>query len=1167
MRWLAVAVTLVLSCAAACCAHAAQINVRSIESQIYFRGIPSRVRFSSLSATSLAQDRDGFLWIGTFEGLNRFDGEINRIYDESDGLVHSSIWSLLVDRNGRVWAGSETGIAVLDSGKNQFVEFVLSYNDVVYRPRVFSFLEDDDGVVWIGTSVGLFSYDGEKLVKFSVDVGVPVGGIRTISRDSEGVLWLGTERAGVVLVDAFGARKLEFPERFEFLNSAYVRDLLVDDTEVWIGTYDQGLARYSKENHLVRTYSSADLGIARVRALLKTNDGSILIGSDNGLHVWKDNVFNSYGDRRQDGLANKIILDLFQDQGGVVWVATYSGLVRFNKQTPVLKFLSLEGLEAEDVVVSFSEHSSGRVAIATYSGIAEWDPKKGTISDMLNANSIADQVTSVLYDGRGSLWVGTFSNGLLEMRDGEILRHYRHLPKVEDSLPGNSITDLMLDSYGQIWISTHRSGIAKLNFETNTFSRFYSKSPNWQGDIYWHGLSEDGDGNIWAATNVGAFALDSITGESNLLRLGNKEGATESWMSIAIAQDELLLGGVRSGLAIYDIVNDDFKSFPGLGSDNRYSAYSVVAGEEGNFWISTSRAAHRLSRQTLRFETYDERHGLRGSEHTAHAGIRLSNGYVLFGGNDGVTVVDPDMPERNEYKPPVVLTSFIVNHKDDLTLKVRQDGQIELDHTEDLIEVSFAALDYTLPSRNLYRYKLEGFDEDWVEGGTNNTAVYTNLDSGDYTLRVMGANSDGVWSDKELSIPVRINPAPWATWWAYLIYLTAIAVIFYRLLSLSNQRIGRDAEERFNKRLQLYVFSLDGTAECVLNANNEGRVLYTNIAIRNVLGRHPSEVLGSSLFDVLFQDEDTAAEIEERVKSQDNYQGEHRYITPDKQQRVIETSISRVRLLEQDDVAFAAVVRDVTERSEKEEEFRRRFDELKHSEESLQLQIREHEEVASLREDKIRQELKESDRMLREVHDHVSDSLQTLMSLLNIQSSRLSDPEVLRMIQDHRLRLNVLTLVHEQLHAANNNHDIDMAKLLDTITVSLYRQLAPIGVNITLTKDLDTIRLPIDAAVTIGLIASELISNALIHGFEGRSFGSGAIEIKFHKVAGECILFVADDGKGLPLGFNLEQSGAVGMEVVSILADQLDGSIKFVGGSGTSFEIRFPHYQIEAVIA
>ena len=431
-------------------------------------------------------------------------------------------------------------------------------------------------------------------------------------------------------------------------------------------------------------------------------------------------------------------------------------------------------------------------------------------------------------------------------------------------------------------------------------------------------------------------------------------------------------------------------------------------------------------------------------------------------------------------------------------------------------------------------------------------------------FRIRRAKSDGVWHEGGLGIPISINTPLWTTWWAYCAYVALALFSLYQLKISHSKKIDRQAEERFNRRLRGYVESLDDTAECVLNANQQGNVMFSNNAVVGVLGRRPSEVGGYPLFEMLFQQAGQRREAKECVDNGNNFRKEVPYLMSDGTAKMLEISVSPTLETSGGDVAYVSIVRDVTERSREQAALRNSHNQLTVELNNLRDQLESSLVKNADQKTNFSTALAEKDLLLREIHDRVYDNLEMLTSLLSIQSNKYVDPVILNILGENERRINSIALVHERLFQSKEVRRVSMGEYVDVLLSTLYRKLVSEELGINLVQELGEFDLAIDLAVPCGLIINELFSNALIHGFGRNQHGSGTVEVKLYRLAKECVVFVSDSGRGLPVEVNTE-AGSMGLEIVSILVEQLEGSFRLIGGEGTTFEVRFPVLRDETV--
>jgi PAS domain S-box-containing protein len=1035
-------------------------------------------------------------------------------------------------------------------------------------------LEDSAANIWVGTSTGVFRIEdgiSQKILLESVG-NAASGAVRAVLEDSEGMIWIGTDKSGIYTLNDAGifSPRIVLGVDDRLSEVRYVRELKLDaQGNVWVATFNKGVYRISKSDSRLTIFdASSALGTNRVRALLKDDSGDMWIGTDRGLHFWNsdDRELVSYlyspGDSR--GITDNIVYDLYQDRGGIIWAGTYKGVSYFNQSSAYYPLFSLDGLDADDSVSSFAESSTGIVAIGTHSGLVLWNPGSGQLEDygIRDGKRFSSHVMSLSFDSQNQLWVGTFSSGVFVFNDGSMVDHFVHDSSDRDSLSSDAITDIFLDREGEIWVSTYGGGVNRYDQSTRGFQRFPDQSnPSGQfGDLRCFELDQDIEGNLWIGTNGGGVVtLNPNTGDTrNFSQKSNPAIVSQTIVSLLSTGDGIWMGSLDSGLSFYDFVDKSVSNFSSLTGHTDTGVYGLLEGMNDGIWISNGRAIYSVDRHLDSVVSFDQANGVQQGDLNHGADLQLSTGFMIFGGNRGVNVIDPRKPMQNKYLPPVRLTAISVNDKSISVPEVLNALPLQLDYFQNSFRISFSALDYTYPSKNQYKYKLGGFDREWIDNGTNRSVNYTNLDPGSYMLRVQGSNSDGAWNEVGLSVPIVIRPPVWATWWAYILYAGVALFLFYQAMTLSARRVGRDAEHKFNRRLQLYVESLDETAECVFNANKKGRLLYSNSAAGPVLGKSPTEVAGHSLFTVLFQDESDAERAREMLDRNGKFQQEVSYRMPDGEQKVLEVSISRVDHPIGDDVAFVCIARDVTDRSHQREALEERNGELVGQMEELERRLE-----AKIRENRSSREqhlesLSAKEALLRDIHDRVNDNFQMLMSLLNIQASKSSDENLLRVLGYSQQRLKTVALAHENLSQTGELRNVGMGPYIDALATGLYRKSDHVDVEIQFKKKIDDFQLDIDQAIPCALIITELLTNALDHAFVHKVRGTGSLGLEMYQSAGECVLVVSDDGQGLPKNLNIEASGSMGMEIVSILTEQLDGHLKLVGGPGTTFELRFP---------
>jgi PAS domain S-box-containing protein len=465
-------------------------------------------------------------------------------------------------------------------------------------------------------------------------------------------------------------------------------------------------------------------------------------------------------------------------------------------------------------------------------------------------------------------------------------------------------------------------------------------------------------------------------------------------------------------------------------------------------------------------------------------------------------------------------------------------------------------MDFTAPQNNAFRYMLEGFDRDWVEVTDVHQATYTNLPAGNYWFKVLGSNNDGVWSDEALTIDVSVSPPIWATWWAYTIYFLLAAALLYRFQRAQAERLKREAEQKYNERLQLYFESLEKAPDCVLIADANQQLMYANTAINVLLGIDSASARGQSMMNLLFSSDRDAANATVGLTTDGLWHGEVNNQRAE-EKYAAEMTLATVTDTDDNTIAYVGIARDITNRKTTEIElakYRRNLEKLVDERtEDLSREVTEHKEARET----LASSLDEKELLLKELHHRVKNNMQVISSLLNIQSETVDDARFTSLLNESQQRIRSMELIHENLFQSESLLEINFQNYIQMLAHSVCRLYTIPGVTIQLDLDVDDLTLDIDTAVPCGLIINELISNSLKHAFYGH-VGTGVIAVSFKRVDSCYELSICDDGIGMPDDFDFDNSLSMGLEIVSILTEKLEGTIKHSGGKGSTFRIRFP---------
>jgi diguanylate cyclase (GGDEF)-like protein len=796
---------------------------------------------SQSTVLTMFQDSRGFMWFGTEDGLNRYDGLAFKTYkyDPSDhsSLPHNMVWAIAEDGQGDLWVATEGGgLARWERAHDRFARVPVSSTPGLYG-RIRTLLFTPDGVLWIGSKdAGLvrFQPGGGDLKTFRNDPADPTSlghdGVYALAADGAGRLWVGTD-GGLNRLDPATGRFERFrhdPAVPGSLSDDRVRTLIVDrERRLWVGTFGGGLNRLDPSGDVFRAYrndpaDATSLGHDRVRALLEDVTGRLWIATDRGLDLL-DRQRATFQHHRNDAtdpssLGDDNVMSLFQDRGGVLWVGTRNGgAYKWNPATwsfghHTRAASNPDGL-ADKTVTSFAEDRIGRIWIGTFGGLHVMDRQTGDVRRFVpRSGTISDRVMALATDPDGMLWIGTMDAGLSRLDPGTgALRTYRYDPARPTSLSTDAIMSLMVDSVGDLWVGTFGGGLNRFDPSSGGFTRYRHDPTDEQslGADAVTAMAQDGSGAIWLGTDGGGLnLLDRTSGRFLRYRHDPADptslGANTVYALHLDGTGRLWVGTRGAGLASLEARSGNSARFKhvrqrdGLAND---VIYSVLPDGDGYLWLSSNNGLTRFEPSTGRIKNYDISHGLQSNEYNLGAHFRSASGELFLGGVNGFNAFHPRRLVANTHVPPVVLTSFLkFNRPVDSAGPLWGLKSIDLGYQDDVVTFEFAALDYAAPHRNRYAYKLEGFDPDWVDVGNERRVTYTNLGAGNYRLRVKAANHDGVWNETGLDLPVRMEAAPWLRWWAFVAYALALGGALYLFVRVQQAKVEREAE--YAKRLE-----------------------------------------------------------------------------------------------------------------------------------------------------------------------------------------------------------------------------------------------------------------------------------------------------------------------------------------------------------------------------
>jgi len=799
-------------------------------------GLPSK------STTAALKDKRGFVWIGTENGLCKFDGYSFKIYvniaGDSTSLTNNYINAIVEDSKGIFWVGTMNGLNRFDPVTEKFERFYHKENDrkALSNNKIWSLLIDKTSKLWVGTDDGfnLFNPKSKDFTVYQPDPKNPDAikgkSVNAIAEDKYGNLWLGNWSKGLNKFDQKTRRFTNYTQQ-EIANQKNPNDIwtlcLDNDGMIWIGCYWKGdLFRFDPKSEVFTTFASRGTGNASIFNVLNIGDGKLLVGGSAGV-FWVNTKLNKW--EKIDGLDFFANGGLYRDKTGMIWICGRNGLSKIDFNQYKFNFISLPLGQAEiKSMISYG----GNFWVGTNKGLYKYNPDSRSVTRLLHTNSLnslaSNEIINLSTDLKGQLWVmsengfdrfneqdnkfihhhhrsalGSFFNedvfrDLIEVNDNEYYLatdaglkiyndktkayvHYFNDPKNLSSLSNNHLYCLLKDAQGNIWMGTYGSGLSRFNPKTKKFNNYMinnSRKGSISNNIV-NSLYLDAHQNVWVCTRDG---LNKYVAKTNTFEIYSKQN------------------GFASNV-FTDMVEDN----------------------NGKLWVTTEQGISLFDPITKTVRNYDEKDGV-----YANAAIcKNKNREIYLAGNKGIVYFNPQQLKYNKEAPAVYFSDFSVFNKlvlpgenSPLKQPLYMTKKITLAYDQSVLSFGFVALNYTLSEKNQYAYFLEGFDKKWNYSGSEHKVTYTNLNPGTYTLKVRASNNDGIWNMKGNSLQIIITPPWYNTWWAFCFYGLAFFGMVYAYLKYR--------EHQSNLKFQIKLAHIESEKEKELSEKKLS--FFTNVS-------------------------------------------------------------------------------------------------------------------------------------------------------------------------------------------------------------------------------------------------------------------------------------------------------------------------------------------------
>jgi len=790
-------------------------------SDVRFRHISNEQGLSNSTILCTFQDSRGFIWFGTRDGLNRYDGVKVTIYKNdpknSYSISDNFIRCIFEDNDHKLWVGTTYGLNKFDPVTDRFTVYRHTKNKSTIAADLITGICSAGGHnLWISTlGGGLDKFDiYTSIFKHFVNNAhqsnsLSCDSINCIYTDARKNLWVATQSGLDLLKPGASTFSVFNINSVKGVSSKGINSIAQDhEGNLWLGTTNNGVVLYNPDTKATRLFYYNEKNINGISSnfivtLLGDREGNMWIGTLNrGFNLYdpKTNTFYKYVPKPENAgsLSNLTVSSIFEDNQGDLWIGTNRGGV--NLYTPDIDKFKLyrQGIDKNSLsysdVKAFCQDRTGRIWIGSDGGGVDLFDQKTDNFHHYNYKEndpndfSSNAVQAIAEDAAGGIWVGTWGAGINLLNPKTcVFTNFKNNPKDKGSISSDYLQRMYLDSKGNFWVATYYGGLNLLDTKTHLFKRIL-KDPDGVTSFYGNNvvsINEDDDHNVWFGTDDGGLNCYNLNTHRFSHYFIHTAKATDSRVLFTDSRGRVWLG--QKGLYLFNKKTNTFGLYTtkaGLSTD---FIKGIVEDNRHNLWISTSNGLTKLNPRTNECKQFNTFDGLQGMEFEANAYLKAKDGEIFFGGTKGMNTFYPDNIISNKFIPPVYITDLQVFNKEinagdkDSLLKhdISFTDTIRLTYEQSSISFSFAALNYVITRNNLYTYKLDGFDKDWIKAAMERKASYTNLSPGTYTFFVKASNNDAVWNQKGDKVTVIISPPFWDTVWFRILIILVIASIIY----------------------------------------------------------------------------------------------------------------------------------------------------------------------------------------------------------------------------------------------------------------------------------------------------------------------------------------------------------------------------------------------------
>ncbi len=825
-----------------------------------FRRVSPPGGYSARAIYPINQDKYGYLWMGGFEGIIRYDSkEILRFKynpEKPDELPNDYITSIVIDNENNIIVSTYNGLCKFNPLTQKFNKIHYTYEDgSVVIPHILSAEVDKNGILWItdGSYFGYFDFNKKQLIRIKT-------GIETtpclIYIDEVFRMWLGTTDGSVYQFD-------QDNNTFNLIVSgpgSKVNTISTSNNRIWIGFEAHGARQYDFNGNLKVHYTNAenskyDIKSTSIRKILKDTQGKVWIGTRFGLFCSVGNELLCFDYKDHEGLPHNSIYDIYEDRQGGIWIGTWSGGMTYTYPSDNL-FISYRSTKdplsiSDNMVSSFAQTDNGDIYVGTeLFGLNKFNLSTSTFEPIRveESNAILN-IKTLRSDKNGGLWLATALNGVFYRPQNST--NFIHFPQGDEDGTHVSHNEVyaLCESDSGMWIGNTLGGLNFYNFNTKTISFVSSnklKKPLVNTAI--NALSIDSKQNLWAATNNGLIKIHLPSKKRVLLSLSSdKENITRSktfYFAEELSNGDIWIGTQGNGVNIYDHKGDSIRYFNANGLLEGIEVYGIVEGVENDVWITSNNGLILYNFKTKTSRKFGISDGIQGNLFKPNAIFKDKAGNLYFGGTNGFTIRKPQPIATNKRAPNILMNQIKVNNKNIIPIQTGENTfkKIILNPGESSLAFFFSADNYLLSEKNEFQYRLTNYVDEWIDGGSNGEAKFVNIPAGEYIFEVKACNNDGIWNETPATVVIEIKEFWYRSSVAIILYVLAFFIVIFLIVrfyidrsiykkELQFERIKHEHDEKLHEtKLKFFtnishefrtpLTLINGPVKNLINANN-----------------------------------------------------------------------------------------------------------------------------------------------------------------------------------------------------------------------------------------------------------------------------------------------------------------------------------------------------------